>query len=896
MRVTRVLSVVSFVFVAAACGKDGHDREPLHDAGVEPDAGNAAEDGGAPDGPPDEYEAELFDHTRTLDDTALAALMHEDADLTLHFAGKPAAIADLSRGHVLLAGQSGRTPAGLLRLVTKVEAEGTGTAVHTMYAPLQLAFKKLHASGTREVGSMPVRGDLIPKSAGGAFPAMDLDFYAFNGDSDESTPDDQVHVTGHLEAGFSYFLGVDTEWGDLEGKVGEAVDCVLSLFTGCNPEELLPEVKVGFSAKAGAEASLSLDGVAFLGYEREIELADVKLEPISIGFLVFVPSIEVVATIEGEASSRFNLSASAKAGAHTELSFSSKTGGKLVPPTITEPTFEAPAVDATLSARGRVRVGPSLHLRLYDLFGPYASFYAFAELGADVSKTPCFSLEGGLEGDVGLELVIDTPVYELTLGDFKKEFGLAKETVATGSCDIPPGGIPGVDEVFADPKFTPWSSAYAHTLWGLGYSGPGSELDRTRVQQTVDGHYLVTSTSQQALLKVDESGGVVWANEYVLPESFDAGLLRYELSIEDAAPTLDAGLIATGYPYTLFKIDQEGKLAWAHTLAAPYYSTYMRFAGITATADGNFLVLGNYADDKLEFKTADSWLLKIDPEGKVLWSRRIGTAGNADIARVLLAIDNDAIIVGSEFDATASRWRPTAMRVGADGKVLWAKRYTLVEDASEENGHLVSARLTREGDILAGGVMEGVGGGEGMLVVKIKPADGALAFSSVESTKDGYLGMELTDLVELPTSGYLAVGNYERIGSDVWMAGLDSVGKIHWLRRYGQVVDPATAEAEEAMTAGLTITGDGGALVVSCSQELGSDGKEALWAMKVPAKDGAITFADGVATTSTLTHDVIAATVTAEDWAPVASDVPLVPASIDLTVRAVDTSPRAISK
>ena len=281
--------------------------------------------------PPDEYEAEPFATTRILSDGAMTSLSKIDADGTLHFTGVPAELQGLAEEMVLLGGVNANSPTGFIRMVTSIETPAEGLVVHTVPVPIQLAFRKLHVKFTRTIPdiagatSSPKAFSSLKKSTKAKKAVLTekvLDFFAFNGDDDPATEDDQVHITGNLSGGVDYTFGLNVDWGDVFDIPDKVVDCAKSLFTSCSVEDMIPEAKVGFSALAGVHAGLDMKGVSFLPYTKDIPLASNTGDPIKIGPLWFFPELDVSARIEGAASSKFSVSTSLDGSAGAEIAYS----------------------------------------------------------------------------------------------------------------------------------------------------------------------------------------------------------------------------------------------------------------------------------------------------------------------------------------------------------------------------------------------------------------------------------------------------------------------------------------------------------------------------------------------------------------------------------------------
>src|SRR5262245_61292368 len=90
----------------------------------------------------DEIEAIPFPSTHVLTKADLDSLLPEKGDGKLSFEDVPPSLESVTPGEVIVAGLSSSTPHGLLRVVTKVDAGGSGLVLDTLQAPIQLAFRK----------------------------------------------------------------------------------------------------------------------------------------------------------------------------------------------------------------------------------------------------------------------------------------------------------------------------------------------------------------------------------------------------------------------------------------------------------------------------------------------------------------------------------------------------------------------------------------------------------------------------------------------------------------------------------------------------------------------------------------------------------------------------------
>lgn len=783
----------------------------------------------------DFYEAELWPSTHQFDDTSAAQIISVDDEGTFLFRKDSEIAAALAPKHVLMAGETPVTPRGTLRRVTTITELADSIEVKTEQALLQHAFKSLHVRATREADlsaddiewdvapgakildgpeAAPAQGalqtrKLTKRESGGAYLGpFTVDYYPFNGDSDDSSWEDQIHVTATMGAGIEYQFGIDFNWPD--------VSDVLS-------GDPIPEIVAGFYVKAGAEATLDVEGMAKYTYDRKDTLAHAYLGSFWIGPLFFTVSVDLLSRIEGGASSRFLMHTGAGANFETGAQYSTDDGGTLTPPTFTS-YYDPPEITSTESAYLKASIGPRLRLALYDIFGPHVSVYAFAQLTANSDADPCWDLRAGVYGDIGIDLTI----YGETLADWTKDFDIWDTSIVNGQC-VPDPDAPPVPDLI-DPRFDPWSYRIYDTAnaWDL-------DRDFLTLEPMIDGHWLIAGSGTRALSKITNDGNVLWTRQYTR----DNATLQVPLSINRAVHAPDLGIMATTFePMMLMKLNADGGLveSW---LADIDFQPVEGIQAITPAGDGTYYVGApfNAADDG----RSDALIFRMDDDGNVLWSKTWGKPTINEWITSVLMLEGDVIVVGQSFgldqDPANQSW---AMRLGPDGSTKW-----VVEISGQPGTDAVGLRrahISMNGDIIAGGSY-GMGGPDVMLV-KIKP-DGTLGW--VSGNFGGGMGLDLTDFFQLSDGGYLMAGIWWTGGLDsLWVARTDSVGTISWLHRYDDGVEDGSPS--------IVLTGDGGALLAGYT-DIGVD-RHSTWVTRLPIKTG------------TLPMDPTEATITSETSVP----------------------------
>ncbi len=819
----------------------------------------------------DFYQAELWPSTHQIDETTVGEIISVDENGTFLFRADSAIAASLAPKHVLLAGGTTLTPRGALRRVVAVTPVVDGIQVTTEPAVLQQAFKSLHVKFTREVDvtdgdlvwdvapgakildSTEVDGvtpapspghagrKLVKRDSGGAYLGpFTIDYYPFNGDDDDSSWEDQVHVSATLEGGITYQFGIDFDWPD--------VDDVLS-------GDPLPAIVAGFYIKAGASAKMDVEGMAKYTWERKDTLAHSVLGGFWVGPLYFTVSVELLSKLEGGASSRFIFHTGAGANFETGAQYRTDDGGKLTPPTFTS-WYDPPTATSTESAYLKASLGPRLRLALYDVFGPHVSVYAFAQLTADSKADPCWDLRAGVYGDIGIDLTL----WGETIADYSRDFDIWDTSIVNGQC-VPDPDAPPVPDLI-DPTFTPWSYRIsdAANAWDL-------DRDFMTLEPMIDGHWLIAGSGTKALSKITNDGTVLWTRQYTR----DNAAIQVPLSINRAVTARDLGIMASTFePVMLAKLDADGRVvnSWRADIE---FQPVEGIQAITPAGDGTYYVGGpfNAADDG----RSDALIFKVDEAGNVLWAKTWGRETINEWVTSVLVLDGDVIVVGQSFgldqDPANQSW---AMRLGPDGSTRWVTEIS--GQAATNAVNLRRAHISMNGDIIAAGNY-GLGGPRALLV-KIKPDNGTEGWTG--GNEGGGLGLDVTDFFELSDGGYLMAGVWWTGGTDsLWVARSDSVGNFGWLKKFADGVEDGSPS--------IVLTGGGGAMLAGYSDK-GVD-RHSTWVTRFPI------WTDGI------TLDPAEASITTETGTPasnpglnfIPSPTPLVDRLLTLTPDPLTSTP-----
>ena len=135
------------------------------------------------------------------------------------------------------------------------------------------------------------------------------------------------------------------------------------------------------------------------------------------------------------------------------------------------------------------------------------------------------------------------------------------------------------------------------------------------------------------LFQVDEHGNLLWSKTY-------AGvidLFHMEKTSDDGFIVCGKSFMASNYISNngkddgfIKKFDSNGELMWAKNYGGTEGEALTR---IKELSDGNFIAVGNSFSNNGDlpghYGKGDCWVLKVDPDGKIIWSKNIG-GGNGD--------------------------------------------------------------------------------------------------------------------------------------------------------------------------------------------------------------------------------------------------------------------------
>ncbi len=250
-----------------------------------------------------------------------------------------------------------------------------------------------------------------------------------------------------------------------------------------------------------------------------------------------------------------------------------------------------------------------------------------------------------------------------------------------------------------------------------------------------------------------------------------------------AIATTDGGYLLcgdAGQPYEderydddgyIIKVNNDGEMQWSRRFGSRSNAND-RFNGLIQTNDGGFVLVGNYGP------SPDAWVVKTDADGEEEWLNLFGDGNNPDRFNCVVQTENGNIFAGGYTYSYGELEGSNCLLVKMDenGDEVWLNTYGT--DGRDECNGLIQ---TEDGGFALVGTSSG-----NMYLVKVD-ADGEEEWSQTYETDVGSRGWSL---VQMHDGGY-ALGGFLTYFNDrgftsqeTYIVRTDSTGEMLWARDY----------------------------------------------------------------------------------------------------------------
>ena len=212
--------------------------------------------------------------------------------------------------------------------------------------------------------------------------------------------------------------------------------------------------------------------------------------------------------------------------------------------------------------------------------------------------------------------------------------------------------------------------ASGNLIWQKSYGFAGADVGITVLETNDSGYFLtgvldVTASGGEGntrsqnnrhaggdywAIKLDASGDLIWSRYYgggFTDTPYDAVETNDGFIIVGSSDSDDVDISNNKgtYDFWVIKISTSGELIWERSYGG---SEIDEARSIVRSGDGNFVIAGdtrsNDQDVSNLFGAADLWIIKIDPEGELIWEKTFG-GSSFDVGRSIYRTQEDGFLI-----------------------------------------------------------------------------------------------------------------------------------------------------------------------------------------------------------------------------------------------------------
>jgi len=223
-------------------------------------------------------------------------------------------------------------------------------------------------------------------------------------------------------------------------------------------------------------------------------------------------------------------------------------------------------------------------------------------------------------------------------------------------------------------------NADGDSLWSRVYSGQGEgDSHCFSIRQTADGGFALagfTDASSDAhtgnfwLVRTDADGERLWSRSYGSGEGAQSSSLIQTSDGGFALAGISESFNTGRSDFLLVRTNSDGDSLWSCTYggeAAEECYTAIQ------TSDGGFALVGS--TNSFGAGESDTYFVRTDPNGNVIWSRTYGGVGGDASFSVIQMPDGGFAMSGFTDSFGSGESDYWLMRIGADGDSLWSDCY-----------------------------------------------------------------------------------------------------------------------------------------------------------------------------------------------------------------------------
>jgi len=337
------------------------------------------------------------------------------------------------------------------------------------------------------------------------------------------------------------------------------------------------------------------------------------------------------------------------------------------------------------------------------------------------------------------------------------------------------------------------SSVFSQNQWAMHGGGPGNEQTHQAISTLDGGYILVGQTDSYGaggtdvyIVKLNPAGQLQWTKTVGGPGN-DVG--------RGVVQTADGGYAVAGWTNSfgsggddcyLIRLDGSGQLQWTKTYGG---SGNDRAWALIEDQNGGFALGGQTSS--FGASPNQFYLVKTDAQGTLVWDRRSGVSGVANIGySIVQSPDSGYVVAGSTYNWTGSGSTSStdvyAVKVDKLGNQVWATR---VQNSRDDDARSIAA--TQDGGYVLLGKKYMVSESTWDIYLVKLSGSGQLVWDvsyGMTNSEEGYSVVELEDGSLMATGVILPAAPIANTWYDLYLVKFSSAGVPLWDRMFNSTL------------------------------------------------------------------------------------------------------------
>jgi hypothetical protein len=292
--------------------------------------------------------------------------------------------------------------------------------------------------------------------------------------------------------------------------------------------------------------------------------------------------------------------------------------------------------------------------------------------------------------------------------------------------------------------------------------------------------------------------------------------------------TRDGGYAILGYTSSfgaggedvyLVRLNPQGEVLWSQTYGGASNDNGW---AILETEEHGFMVFG--FTSSFGAGGVDMYLVKTDAEGGLLWERTFGGPRSEYGWAMTTTSDEGYALAGQTESFGEGDKDGYLVKVDADGEEIWAQTF-----GETKEDRLYSIDRANDGGFVLVGTTRSFGDGDRKAYLVKTDSSGELAWTQVFGQDHDDVGHSVRQTAD---GGYIVTGytaSFDARGYDTWLMKTDETGALEWQEFYGGNGDDRTIYGEQ--------TDDGGYILTGYTKSFGAGGWDVFLVKADPSGD-----------------------------------------------------------